>query len=129
MRGFPFYQQLDAMDCGPSCLRMIAKYHGRSYSLQFLRERSYLDREGVSLKGISEAAESIGFRTMAVKVSFGGKKKDPCLLSAPLPVVAHWNQKHFIVVYKVSKNKVMDCRSGCGKIQTQSGRIRKRLVK
>lgn len=56
------------MDCGPTALRMIAKYHGKSYSLPFLREKCYIDRAGVSLKGISEAAEAIGFRSLAVKV-------------------------------------------------------------
>lgn len=80
---FPHYRQYDAMDCGPTCLRMIAKHYGKSYSLQYLRERSYLDKEGVSLKGISEAAESIGFRTMAVKVPYGKNKKEPSLLGAP----------------------------------------------
>lgn len=60
---FPHYIQLDAMDCGSSCLRMIAKYYGRSYTLQNLSEKSYITREGVSMLGISDAAESIGFRT------------------------------------------------------------------
>jgi len=56
----PFYKQLDSMDCGATCLRMIAKYYGRYYSLDYLREITYLDREGVSLLGISDAAEHIG---------------------------------------------------------------------
>ena len=63
LNSFPHYLQLDAMDCGPSCLRMIAKYYGKSYSLQTLRARSFITREGVSMLGISDAAESIGFRT------------------------------------------------------------------
>jgi len=62
MRKFPHYKQLDAMDCGPTCLRMVAKYYGKSYSLQYLRNRSYISREWVSMLGISEAAENIGFR-------------------------------------------------------------------
>ena len=66
---FPHYTQLDAMDCGPTCLRMIAKYYGRNYTLQTLRERSFITREGVSMLGISDAAESIGFRTKGVKIS------------------------------------------------------------
>lgn len=66
---FPHYTQLDAMDCGPTCLRMIAKHYGRAYTLQTLRERSFLTREGVSMLGISEAAETIGFRTQGVKTS------------------------------------------------------------
>lgn len=79
-RRFPFYRQLDAMDCGPACLRMIAAHYGKHYSLQYLREACYIDREGVSLKGIGEAAERIGLRTLAVKVPFGGPKDSPCLL-------------------------------------------------
>ena len=66
MPSFPFYKQLDAMDCGPTCLRMIAKHYGKAYTLQTLRSKSYLSRDGVSMMGISEAAESIGFRTMGV---------------------------------------------------------------
>lgn len=67
---FHSYKQLDAMDCGPTCLRMIAKHYGRNYSLQFLRERSFITNAGVSMQGISDAAESIGFRTMGVKISY-----------------------------------------------------------
>lgn len=67
---FPYYPQYDSMDCGPSCLRMIAKYYGKSYSLQTLRERCFITREGVSMLGISDAAEAIGFRTIGVSISF-----------------------------------------------------------
>ena len=59
MKRFPHYLQYDAMDCGPTCLRMIAKYYGKNYSLQTLRERSFITREGVSMLGICDAAESI----------------------------------------------------------------------
>lgn len=64
---FPFYKQLDAMDCGPTCLRMIARYYGKKFSVQQLREKSYIQRTGVNLLGISEAAESIGLRTTGVR--------------------------------------------------------------
>ncbi len=93
--------QMDAMDCGPTCLRMIAKFYGKAYSLQTLRERSYITREGVSLLGTSDAAESIGFRTIGVRLTF-----EKLVGEAPLPFIAHWKQKHFIVVYKVKKGKV-----------------------
>ncbi|MDT8392878.1 MAG: peptidase domain-containing ABC transporter [Bacteroidales bacterium] len=101
MAKFPFYKQLDAMDCGPSCLRMIAKYHGRSYTVQTLRERSHITREGVSLMGTSDAAESIGFRTMGVRLGLGQLARE-----TPLPCIAHWKQNHFVVVYKVTKTHV-----------------------
>jgi len=116
-RRFPFYRQLDAMDCGPTCLRMIARYYGRYYTLSYLREQCYLDREGVSLKGISEAAETIGFRTMAVKVPYGDNKDTPCLLAATFPLIAHWNQNHFIVVYKANKKYVWIADPGAGKFR------------
>ena len=68
------------MDCGPTCLRMIAKFYGKSYSLQTLRARSFISRNGVSMLGISDAAESIGFRTSGVRVSFEQLAEDvPCI--------------------------------------------------
>lgn len=94
---FPFTKQYDAMDCGPSCLRMIASSYGRDYSLESLRNQSYITKEGVNLLGISEAAENIGFRTLAVKVPL---KK--LVEHAPFPCILHWNQNHFIVLYKVT---------------------------
>ena len=76
MYRFPHYKQRDAMDCGPTCLRMVAKHHGRGLSIQKLREATQIGKEGVSLLGISEAAESIGFKTLAVKVPFKQLGKD-----------------------------------------------------
>ena len=64
MKSFPFYKQLDSMDSSPTCLRMIAKYYGKSYLLPFQREKCYIDKAGVNLKGISESAELIGLRTV-----------------------------------------------------------------
>ena len=103
---FPHYKQLDSMDCGPTCLRIIAKHYGKNYSLAYLREKCYIDREGVSLKGISEAAELIGLRTLAVKLPLMNEAESSSLFMAPLPAIAHWNQDHFIVVYKMNKKYV-----------------------
>lgn len=100
MKKFPHYRQLDAMDCGPTCLRMIAKFYGRNYSLQTLREKSYITREGVSMLGISEAAEAIGFRTTGVRVTTKQLKED-----VPLPCILHWNQRHFVVLYDIKEKK------------------------
>lgn len=102
MLKFPHYRQLDAMDCGPTCLRIIAKYYGKNYSLQTLREKSFITREGVSLLGISDAAESVGFRTLAAKIPFDKLKEE-----APTPFIAHWRQQHFVVVYGFKKDKVL----------------------
>jgi ATP-binding cassette subfamily B protein len=101
MSAFPFYQQLDAMDCGPTCLRMIAKHYGKHFTLQTLRDRSYLARDGVSMLGIADAAESVGLKSLGVKLSW-----DKLISEAPLPLIAHWKQNHFIVVYRIAKNKV-----------------------
>ena len=83
------------MDCGPTCLRMIAKHYGRNFTTQTLREKSFITHEGVSMLGISEAAENIGFRTSGVKLTLEQ------LLEAPLPCILHWNQNHFVVLYGV----------------------------
>lgn len=101
MSKFPFYQQFDAMDCGPTCLRMVAKYYGKHFTTESLREKSFITREGVSLLGISDAAEAIGMRSMGVKITFEQLKKE-----APLPCIVHWGQEHFVVVYKIQKGKV-----------------------
>ncbi len=98
---FPFFHQLDSKDCGPACIKMISTYYGKNYSIQFLRENAHISRLGVSLLGISDAAEKIGMHTLAAKVSFDMLKKD-----APLPCIVHWNQNHFVVVYKIKKGKV-----------------------
>ena len=97
---FPHYHQLDSADCGPSCLRMIARHYGRTYTLETLRERCFITREGVSMLGISDAAESIGMRSMGVKISVEQLAKD-----AILPCILHWNQHHFVVLYKVSRHR------------------------
>jgi len=98
---FPHYKQFDSMDCGPTCLRMVAKYYGKSYSLQNLRIKSGITREGVSLLGISEAAEMIGFHTVAVKTSLDMIQKEEAY-----PFIAHWRGYHFVVVYQIRKDKV-----------------------
>ncbi len=98
IKPFPHYQQLDSMDCGPSCLRMIAKFYGHSYSLQNLREKCFITRQGVSMLGISDAAESIGLRTQGVRVSL-----EQLIEDVPLPCILHWNQNHFVVLYAIKK--------------------------
>jgi len=100
MTRFPHYTQLDTMDCGPTSLKIVAQFFGRNYSLQTLRERCHITREGVSLLGISDAAESIGLRTASVKLTWLQLRK-----VAPLPCIVHWYQRHFVVVYKIRKER------------------------
>jgi len=95
---FPFYQQLDAMDCGATCLRMISRHFGRYYSLDYLRDLTYMGKQGVNMLGISDAAEHIGLQTLAVKTTYDRLARD-----IPLPCIAHWRQEHFVVVHKVNK--------------------------
>lgn len=89
------------MDCGPTCLRMIAKYHGRHVSIVELRKGSFINQEGTSFLGLSDAAEAIGFRTLAIKVPLSKLIKE-----VPLPCIIHWNQVHFAVVYEMTRKKV-----------------------
>lgn len=99
MKKFPHYKQHDQMDCGPTCLRMIAKHYGRSYSIQRLREFCNINRMGVSMLGIGEAGERIGFRSLGVRLELKQ------LESAPLPCILHWRKQHFVVLYKIAKGK------------------------
>jgi ATP-binding cassette subfamily B protein len=98
---FPHFKQHDAMDCGPTCLMMIAKYYGKHYSLQTLRDRCFITREGVSMLGISDAAESIGMHSIGARVTFQQLQEE-----VELPCIVHWKQRHFVVVYKINKNYV-----------------------
>lgn len=81
------------MDCGPTCLRMVAKYYGRSISLDYLRNKSEYGKEGVSMLGLAAAAESIGLKTIGAKLSF-----EQLINDAPLPAIIHWQQYHFVVL-------------------------------
>jgi len=89
------------MDCGPTCLQMVARFYGKKFSLPDLRGKSYITREGVSFLGISEAAESVGFRTIGVRIPFAKLAEE-----TPLPCIVHWRQKHFVVVHKIKKDSV-----------------------
>lgn len=98
---FPFYRQLDYRDCGPTCLRMIAKFHGKHFSREFLRENASITREGVTMAGIADAAESIEMRTLGMRISL-----ESLVNEVPTPFIIPWRQKHFVVVYKTSKTKI-----------------------
>lgn len=100
MKTFPAYIQPDSMDCGPTCLRMIAKYYGRSIALDKLRALSETTRLGSSLQAISNAAEKTGFRSLAVKIDLLNLKQH-----APLPCICFWDQHHYVVLYRIRKNR------------------------
>src|SRR5215470_17771184 len=96
---FPIFYQLDSLDCGPSCLQMIAKHYGRALPKHLVARLCEQDRQGASLASLARGAEKLGFRTLAVKVSF-----DELRDKAPMPCVAYWSQGHFVVVHKVRRD-------------------------
>jgi ATP-binding cassette subfamily B protein len=94
---FPFYKQTESKDCGPTCIKIIAKYYNKNVNIQDLRNLSETTREGSTLLGLSEAAEKIGFHTIGVKISL------ETLNETPLPCILHWNKNHYVVLYKIKK--------------------------
>lgn len=97
MSKFPFVRQRDSMQCGIACLQMICAHYGKKYSQDFLSNICYATTEGVSLLGIKDAAAKIGFYTISGRLTIDE------LSSATLPCILHWNQNHFVVLYKVKK--------------------------
>jgi len=90
------------MDCGPACIKMIANYYGKNYTLDTLRNYCSIAHDGVSLLGISDAFENIGFKTIGGKLIL-----EQLINDAPLPCVLYWNQNHFVVLYKIKKNLIV----------------------
>ncbi|MEM6629370.1 MAG: peptidase domain-containing ABC transporter [Bacteroidota bacterium] len=108
---FPIYRQMDANDCGPTALRMVARYYGQYFEAQDLRERCHITRDGVSIHGIVEAAESVGMKTLALTTSYDSLRDE-----VPLPCIAHWQGRHFVVIYKIRSGKVYVADPAYGKI-------------
>lgn len=100
MISFSNYRQTESKDCGPTCIKIIAKYYGKIINTQQLRNLSETTREGSSLMGLSDAVESIGLKSLAVKLSFDK------LMQVELPCILHWNKNHYVVLYKIKKNRV-----------------------
>ncbi|NMC37020.1 MAG: peptidase domain-containing ABC transporter [Bacteroidales bacterium] len=117
---FPFTRQYDAMDCGPACLKMTAQYHKRNFSLAWLRKKCHITKEGVSFLGLSEAADSLGFKTLGLKIPV-----DFLMEKVPLPCIVHWRQNHFVVVYKIRKNKIFVADPASGRISYSPGEFEK----
>ena len=98
---FPVEYQMDSQDCGPACLKIIAKHFGKFYSLQSLRDKCGITKEGVSLLDLSTGAESIGLRTLAIKCTI-----DDIVNSVPFPAIIFWKDSHFVVVYHANKKYI-----------------------
>lgn len=98
---FPVEYQMDSQDCGPASLKIIAKHFGKFYSLQFMRDRCGITKEGVSLLDLSTGAESIGLRTLAIKCTI-----NDVVNSIPFPAILFWKNSHFVVVYHSDKKHI-----------------------
>ena len=111
MRRFPLILQRDAIQCGVSCLQMICKYYGQSYSFEELEKICIPTVEGISLLGIKDAAEIVGFSTTCCQLSLNALKR------ISFPCILHWNQNHFVVLYKYKQGKFYIADPGIGKIK------------
>ena len=107
LKRFPHYKQLNATDCGPTSLRMITKYYGLNYSAEMLRRHCFIYRRGVTMQGIAECAQHIGFDTIGMKMTFGQLATE-----GVFPCILHWNQNHFVVCYDIQ-----NCKNGKYKIR------------
>ena len=117
---FPEEYQMDSHDCGPASLKMIAKHFGRYYSLQYLRDRCGITKEGVTLLDLSTGAESIGLHTLALKCTI-----DDLMIRVPLPAIVHWNENHFVVVYHADSKHVWVSDPMKGKVKYTREEFRK----
>lgn len=129
-KNFPFFKQLDEMDCGPTCLRMVAAYYGKSITGETLREKAFITREGVNIAGISQAAEAIGLQSLAIQSTYQMLAEE-----VPLPSIVHWRERHFVVVYKIDQKYISVADPAFGLIKytrdefvkgwiTQSGQVK-----
>lgn len=109
---FPGYRQLDQMDCGPTCLKMITDYFGKDFHLDYLREISFLQKGGASMAGLSQALASLGIESVGIKAHI-----NELVSEVPLPAIAHWEGNHFLVVYKVNRKYIFVSDPAFGKIK------------
>lgn len=100
MKSFPLYKQYDTKQCGITCLRMICKYYGKALSIEYIARYCHTSNEGASLLGISEGATRLGLQTYAGKLSLEQ------LLTAPTPCILHWDQSHFVILYRIKKKNL-----------------------
>ena len=98
MARFPFTRQHDGMQCGVACMSMICRHYDKTFSISRLEKSCHVTKEGVSLKAIRDLCEEIGLDSAAGKVTVAN------LADTPLPCVLHWNQNHFVVLYKTDRN-------------------------
>jgi ATP-binding cassette, subfamily B, bacterial len=100
-KAFPFYRQIDQYDCGPACLKIISKYYGRNFSSEHLRNICNITPDGITMKSLMHGAEALGFQTVPASIKYQILAEQ-----APLPCIAYWRDRHFLVVYEVKGNTV-----------------------
>lgn len=100
MGRIPLYTQYDSMDCGPTCIRMIASFYGKKFSLEYLRDLCCITNRGVTLLGLNHAAKQIDFETLCAKISLSQLHSD-----TPLPCILHWKKEHYVVLYKITQRR------------------------
>ncbi len=115
IKRYPFFQQQSASDCAAACLVMIGRYWGKRLSVNLVRNLANTSRSGASLKGLAAAAESLGFSTRPVKASLDK------LAQQPLPAIAHWEGKHYIVIYEITKRHVIVADPAIGQLTLTHG--------
>src|SRR2546423_3526036 len=101
MRRFPVIRQLDQQDCGPTCLRIVARHYGRDLPADVAREKCNVGRAGSSVQSIAGAAEAFGYKALPVRMTFDDLRRD-----APLPCIAWWQGRHYVVVYRIEGDRV-----------------------
>lgn len=121
-RKFPHYMQAESKDCGPTCLKIICRYYNKIVEIEKIRRLCETTRLGSTLLGLVNAAESLGFKTLPVKISFGTFQKE-----APFPCIVHWDRTHYVVVYKIKK-KVYISDPGYGLISYDFDEFIKRWI-
>ncbi|MBP7185101.1 MAG: peptidase domain-containing ABC transporter [Saprospiraceae bacterium] len=115
---FKYFKQHDEMDCGATCLRMVALHYGKYFSLDYLREISHLDRNGISLLSLNNAAETIGFQSLAANLSY-----DDLINQVPLPAILHWDNNHFVVAVAGDEKQLTIADPAFGKKQLKRDEI------
>jgi ATP-binding cassette subfamily B protein len=127
---FKIYKQQNAVDCGPTCLKMVVKQFGKNISIQLLRDLCHTTREGSSIKSIINASEELGIKTIALKSMLDNGKSHnsiPVLKELPFPLIAHWKKNHFVVIYKYQNDKYYIADPALGKLILSQQDVKKHL--
>ena len=101
IHNFPNFRQTDRFDCGPTCLKIVSKFYGRNFSLEYLKEVCGITTNGTTVKSLIAGAEKIGFQTATALINYETIEK-----KAPLPCIAYWRNRHYIIVYNINKRGV-----------------------